>query len=319
MAGKGKSTIETSNPFVDDSYSQQNADVRIGQYVQISVSDTGCGMPREVQEKRSTRSSRPRSPGHGAGPQPGLLNLALNAQDAMDAGGSLSISTANALLGNREHNLHPDVRDGAYVVIAVTDNGKGMPKALLARAFEPFFTTKEVSKGNGLGLSLVYGFAKQSNGHVSTTWHCGPDPFAGAGYKGEGNSRSGAARNCPERRRDRADRRARSFPPFLCRHEPADAGLSGHPGGGRQGSDAEAANREAHRSVVHGYRDAGRRQPLGTRGAGAEDEARTAGSADLRLCASGQLHDGSMILSKPYRKAELARRLREALSTPLPH
>lgn len=54
-------------------------------------------------------------------------------------------------------------------------------------------------------------------------------------------------------------------------------------------------------------------------GAGAEDEARTTGSADLRLCASGQLHDGSMILSKPYRKAELARRLREALSTPLPH
>jgi signal transduction histidine kinase len=152
MAGKSKSTIETSNPFVDDSYSQQNADVRIGQYVQISVSDTGCGMPREVQEKRSTRSSRPRSPGHGAGPQPGLLNLALNAQDAMDAGGSLSISTANALLGNREHNIHPDVRAGAYVVIAVTDNGKGMPKAVLARAFEPFFTTKEVSKGNGLGL-----------------------------------------------------------------------------------------------------------------------------------------------------------------------
>jgi hypothetical protein len=71
------------------------------------------------------------------------------------------------LLGNREHNIHPDVRDGAYVVIAVTDNGKGMPKALLARAFEPFFTTKEASKGNGLGLSLVYGFAKQSNGHVS--------------------------------------------------------------------------------------------------------------------------------------------------------
>lgn len=52
-------------------------------------------------------------------------------------------------------------------MIAVTDNGKGMPKAVLARAFEPFFTTKEVSKGNGLGLSLVYGFAKQSNGHVS--------------------------------------------------------------------------------------------------------------------------------------------------------
>jgi signal transduction histidine kinase len=63
MAGKGKSTIETSNAFVDESYSQQNADVRIGQHVQISVSDIGCGMSREVQEKHSTRSSRPRSPG----------------------------------------------------------------------------------------------------------------------------------------------------------------------------------------------------------------------------------------------------------------
>jgi PAS domain S-box-containing protein len=96
-----------------------------------------------------------------------ILNLALNAQDAMTSGGRLSISTANASLDNQDHNVHPDVRAGAYVLIAVTDNGEGMPKPVLDRVFEPFFTTKDVGKGSGLGLSMVYGFAKQSNGHVS--------------------------------------------------------------------------------------------------------------------------------------------------------
>jgi len=77
-----------------------------------------------------------------------------------------SATEANASLDNREHNIHPDVRDGAYVVIAVTDNGEGMSRAVLDRAFEPFFTTKEAGQGTGLGLSQVYGFVKQSRGHV---------------------------------------------------------------------------------------------------------------------------------------------------------
>ena len=94
-----------------------------------------------------------------------VLNLVLNSQDAMPAGGRVTITTSVAQLDH--HSLHPDVRPGRYVVIAVTDTGEGIPQDLLAKVFEPFFTTKDVGKGSGLGLSMVYGFAKQSDGHVS--------------------------------------------------------------------------------------------------------------------------------------------------------
>ncbi|MFC0243707.1 PAS domain S-box protein [Rhodopseudomonas telluris] len=96
-----------------------------------------------------------------------ILNLALNAQDAMVGGGRLSITTANVLLDASYQLVNKDVRPGNYVLVAVTDNGSGMPKDVLDRVFEPFYTTKEVGKGSGLGLSMVYGFVKQSNGHVS--------------------------------------------------------------------------------------------------------------------------------------------------------
>ena len=96
-----------------------------------------------------------------------VLNLALNAQDAMAAGGRLTISTGIASLDDNYEGVHPDIESGEYAMIAVTDNGEGMTSDVAARAFEPFFTTKEVGKGTGLGLSMVYGFVKQSNGHVS--------------------------------------------------------------------------------------------------------------------------------------------------------
>jgi len=96
-----------------------------------------------------------------------VLNLALNAQDAMAAGGRLTISTGIASLDDNDQGVHPDIESGEYAMIAVTDNGEGMTSDVAARAFEPFFTTKEVGKGSGLGLSMVYGFVKQSNGHVS--------------------------------------------------------------------------------------------------------------------------------------------------------
>jgi PAS domain S-box-containing protein len=96
-----------------------------------------------------------------------ILNLGLNAQDAMAGGGRLTITTAGASLDGQYQRLHQDVRPGEYVLIAITDTGAGMPKDVLERVFEPFFTTKEVGKGSGLGLSMVYGFVKQSNGHVA--------------------------------------------------------------------------------------------------------------------------------------------------------
>jgi signal transduction histidine kinase len=91
-----------------------------------------------------------------------IINLALNARDAMPEGGVLSISARNETLG--ENGKAVEALEGDFVVIAVSDTGRGIPPAIVARVFEPFFTTKEVGKGTGLGLSQVYGFAKQSGG-----------------------------------------------------------------------------------------------------------------------------------------------------------
>jgi PAS domain S-box-containing protein len=96
-----------------------------------------------------------------------LLNLVINARDAMPDGGQLLIETANVYLDGSDITTLEPVKAGDYVMIAVSDNGTGMTPSVLAKAFDPFFTTKPIGQGTGLGLSMIYGFAQQSGGHVS--------------------------------------------------------------------------------------------------------------------------------------------------------
>ena len=95
-----------------------------------------------------------------------ILNVAINARDAMTDGGKLTIETANAYLDEAYCRQNPEAEPGQFAMIAITDTGTGMSSDVASRAFDPFFTTKPTGKGTGLGLSQVYGFVKQSRGHV---------------------------------------------------------------------------------------------------------------------------------------------------------
>ncbi|CAN5362776.1 PAS domain-containing sensor histidine kinase [soil metagenome] len=121
----------------------------------------------DIELKSSTHQVNVSAFADAAQLESAVLNLALNAQDAMPNGGHLTINAEIRGLDEDYQSQHPEVGAGDYACIVVTDSGEGMTPEVMARVFEPFFTTKEVGKGSGLGLSMVYGFAKQSNGHVS--------------------------------------------------------------------------------------------------------------------------------------------------------
>ena len=108
-----------------------------------------------------------------------IMNLVINARDAMSQGGTIVLETRSVTLAADSPGFQDDVTPGRYVVISVGDRGEGIPAHLLSRVFEPFFTTKEAGKGSGMGLSMVYGFARQSGGHVTIDSKPGPGPNQG--------------------------------------------------------------------------------------------------------------------------------------------
>jgi signal transduction histidine kinase/CHASE3 domain sensor protein/ActR/RegA family two-component response regulator len=251
-----------------------------------------------------------------------LLNMAINARDAMPNGGKLLLETRNVVLDEAYCQANPDARPGAYVMLAVSDTGTGMSRQVQDKVFEPFFTTKEVGKGTGLGLSMVYGFVKQSGGHIKI-------------YSELGHGTTIKLYLPPARGQTEA-------PPTA-----AAAALHGHETVFVVEDDAMVRNFVATQLQTLGYRtltaadapaalaivDKGEPfdllftdviLPGGMTGRQLADEVAlrrpgvkvlyTSGYTDNAIVHQGKLDPGVLLLSKPYRKSQLADMIRRALN-----
>jgi PAS domain S-box-containing protein len=251
-----------------------------------------------------------------------LLNLCLNARDAMPDGGRLTIETANAALDDAYAREAEEVEPGQYVMIAVSDTGVGMTEEVRARAFDPFFTTKAVGRGSGLGLSMVFGFVKQSRGHVRLYSEPGQgttvrlylpraaaEPPAVASAVPEGLPRGAEAVLLVEDDTQVREHAARLLESLGYRVLAAPDGPS-----------ALALLREG-KAVDLLFTDVV--MPGGMNGRELADAARalrpglpvlfTSGYTENAIVHHGRLDRGVLLLAKPYRRGELAAKLRQAL------
>lgn len=253
-----------------------------------------------------------------------ILNLALNARDAMPGGGRLTIETANAMLDDSYADNHREVKAGQYVLISLSDSGTGMPKDVARQAFEPFFTTKKDGQGSGLGLSMVYGFVKQSAGHIKIYSEVGEGTTIKLYFP---RSRTGAALAVDAATSSPVDGGDEHIlvveDDALVRRHVATL-LQGL---GYQVTSAESGQHalaiiEAQADIDLLFTDVV--MPGGINGRQLADRASTlrpglkilftSGYTENAIVHHGRLDPGVQLLSKPYRRQELAAKVRKVLS-----
>jgi signal transduction histidine kinase/ActR/RegA family two-component response regulator len=254
-----------------------------------------------------------------------ILNLSLNARDAMSEGGKLTIETGNVFLDESYSSMNDDVAAGDYVMIAVKDSGCGISAETLDKVFEPFFTTKEAGKGSGLGLSMVYGFVKQSSGHVmiDSQEHRGttvriylPQAFGGAVPSVKAMTASGVEEGREtiliveddHLLRPLVTRQVQSLGYFVLTAANATEALTVID----RGQDIDLLFTD----LI---------MPAGMNGRMLADEALrrrpslkvlfTSGHSEPAIGRNGRLDETELLLAKPYRKSELARMIRAALNS----
>lgn len=252
-----------------------------------------------------------------------LLNLCINARDAMPDGGRIIIEASNVVLDEDYCSRHPDALPGGYVLVDVTDTGAGMDTETKAKAFEPFFTTKPAGKGSGLGLSMVYGFAKQSRGHVRIYSEIGHGTSVQL-FLPRANPLADDARAQPTEKSVGGDEEILLVEDDVMVRDHAYNLLSqlGYSVTAVENGPAAIATLQKADTFDLLFTDV--MMPGGMNGRQLADAARalrpslpvlfTSGYAENAIVHNGQLDPGVHFLHKPYRKAEIAQKVREALA-----
>lgn len=253
-----------------------------------------------------------------------ILNLSLNARDAMPNGGKLTIATSNVTIDETYANVRGDVTPGDYVLIAVSDSGHGIAAENLDKVFEPFFTTKEVGKGTGLGLSMVYGFVKQSLGHISVYSEAGQGTTIRI-YLPQATGAAHAVEPGSPLRMEGGHETVLVVEddPLVRTFVLAQVESLGY-------VTLTAANAEEALAVINGAQEIDLLftdliMPGAMNGRQLADQALlrrpllkilfTSGYSEDAIIHNGRLDTGVLLLAKPYRKTELARMLRCALAS----